>query len=281
MTSGAHEIDIDGEARTFEVVAPPLLSEPDGQRAPVIVLFHGFASTAANMIATSRLGEMAAAHDVILVAPQAIGEPTAWHIDQPEFHDSEFTDAVLTEVRASQCVDPDAIWLAGFSAGSAWAGVYGCSHTTGIAGLLMHSGLAPPICPADSTPNIYIVHGVADPFVPFTGGPQTVGTGTVLLQSVPDSAAGWAATAGCDAAPSTRTVGDRDTITTWTGCRGGRTVAFQAVAGLGHAWSGGTDAPGTLNPGCVLVQMLSGASDPMAECAASLPEPAESVTESS
>ena len=56
------------------------------------------------------------------VREQAIGEPTGWHIDQPEFHDSEFTDAVLAQVHASQCIDPDTIWLAGFSAGSAWAG---------------------------------------------------------------------------------------------------------------------------------------------------------------
>src|SRR5204863_9556324 len=98
-------------------------------------------------------------------------------------------------------------------------------------------------------------------------------TGTVMLQSVPQSAAGWASTAGCDADPSTRTVGDRDTITTWTGCHGGHTVMFQAVADLGHAWSVGSEAPGTLNPGCVLVRMLAGADDAVAECAPSAVNP--------
>jgi polyhydroxybutyrate depolymerase len=281
MTSGVHEIGVGGVVHTFEVVAPTGLSQPGRRRAPVIVLFHGFASTAANIIATSGLGEMAAANGVVLVAPQAVGEPTGWHIDQPEFNDGEFTDAVLAQIRASQCVDPDMIWLAGFSAGSAWTGVYGCNHTDEIAGLLMHSGLAPPICPADSTPNIYIVHGVADPFVPFAGGSQTVGTGTVLLQPVPESAAGWATTAGCDETPSVRSVGDQDTITTWSGCRGGRTVMFQAVAGLGHAWSGGSESSATLNPGCVLVQMLAGAGDAVAECATPGAAGSESVTESS
>jgi len=282
MSSGVHEIDIAGVVRTFEVVAPELLGRPNGpQHAPVIVLFHGFTSTAANITAKSGLGELAPANGVVLVAPQGVGEPTGWHIGGPAFRDGEFTDAVLDQVRASQCIDPEAIWLAGFSAGSAWTGVYGCSHTEGIAGLLMHSGLAPPICPADSTPNIYIVHGVADPVVPFSGGSQTVGSGSVLLQSVPESAAGWASTAGCDVDASTRTVDDRDAITTWTGCRGGRTVMFQAVAELGHAWSGGSDAPGTLNPGCVLVQSLSGAADAIADCAASLPDPSGGATESS
>ena len=281
MTTGEHAIDVEGVSRTFEVVAPELLSRPASRLAPVVVLFHGFASTAANIIAKTGLGALAPASGVVLVAPQAVGEPTGWHIGQPEFRDGEFTDAVLAQVRASQCIDPDAIWLAGFSAGSAWTGVYGCSHTEGIAGLLMHSGLAPPICPADSTPDIYIVHGVADPVVPFSGGSQTVGTGAVMLQSVPESAAGWASTAGCGADPSTRTVGGRDTITTWTGCHGGRTVMLQAVADLGHFWSGGSEAPGTLNPGCVLVRMLSGADDPVAECAATSVNPGESPTESS
>ena len=83
---------------------------------------------------------------------------------------------------------------------------------------------------------------------------------------------------------SIRMIGDRDTVTSWSGCAGGRTVVFQAVAGLGHAWSGSSDAPGTLNPGCVLVRMLSdgtGATDAIDECAAALPTAGDGATESS
>ena len=266
MSSGTHAIEVEGSARTFEAVVPNGLGAAQGRRrAPVIVLFHGFADTAANFLATSGIGALAADHGVIVVAPQATGSPTSWHIGQPEFGDVEFTDAVLAQIRASSCVDTSAIWLAGFSAGSAWVGVYGCSHSDGVAGLLMHSGLPPPICPAATTPNIMIVHGTADPVVPYDGGPQAVGDASVELQSVPASAAGWASTAGCGPVAESRAVG-ASTITTWSHCAGGRTVSLQSVAGLGHAWSGGTAAPASLNPGCILVLHLTASADPVDGC---------------
>ncbi len=266
MSPGTHAIEVGGLARTFEAVVPSGLGTADGpQRAPVVVLFHGFADTATNFLAISGIGTIAAGHGVIVVAPQATGSPTSWHIGQPEFGDVELTDAVLAQIRASSCVDTSAIWLAGFSAGSAWVGVYGCSHTDGVAGLLMHSGLPPPICPAASTPNIMIVHGTADPVVPYDGGPQAVGDASVVLQSVPASAAGWASTAGCGPVPDSRTVG-ASTITTWSHCAAGRTISLQSVAGLGHAWSGGTAAPGSLNPGCILVLRLAESKEPVGGC---------------
>ena len=232
------------------------------------MLFHGFASTAAQEAQRTGLAELAPESGVILVAPQGAGEPSDWHIFDGSFDDTEFTDQILTLVRDSKCVRTDAIWLAGFSAGSAWTGVYGCGHTAGIAGLLMHSGLPPAICPAADTPNIVIVHGTADPVVPFAGGSQQVGDSKVALLSVPDSAAAWASTAGCTPTPIVRRVDARTSMTTWSGCARSRTVTLQAVTDLGHAWAGGADAPDVINPGCVLVQALVGATDAVDECLA-------------
>jgi len=267
MTTGHHELEAAGHPRSFEVAAPDGLGTGSGTRtAPVIVLFHGYLGAAGKILQTTGLDRLGPAHGVVIVAPQGIGEPTSWHIGDDSFGDTEFTDAVLALVRASPCVDTTAIWLAGFSAGSAWTGVYGCTHADGIAGLLMHSGLPPAICPGDRTPNVMIVHGTADPVVPFTGGAQPVGGSAVVLAPVPESAASWATTAGCGADPTVRSVGDQVSITTWSGCAGGRTVSLQAVTDLGHSWSGGRDAPGLLNPGCVLVETLTGAADPVAAC---------------
>ena len=267
MVSGNHQVDVGGVARGYVVDSPPGLDRSAAaQRAPVIVLFHGFNSNAEQVLATSGLDHLGPDHGVVVVAPQGIGSPTSWHIGDPSVGDTEFTDRVLELVRASPCIDPAKIWLAGFSAGSAWTGVYGCAHTEGIAGLLMHSGLAPPICPAASTPDLMIVHGTADPVVPFGGGAQTVDTASVQLRSVPESTADWASKAGCDALPAITSAGEHVEIAMWSGCVGGRTVSLQAVDGLGHIWSGGPGAPGLLNPGCVLVQRLTGAADPVAAC---------------
>ncbi len=271
LTNGTHHVTIAGRDRTFEVRVPEqfgIIGPAGAARlpAPAIVLFHGFIGTASAIVDTTGLGVLAPESGVVLIAPQGIGDLTTWHIGDDSWGDVELSDHIVQLLRSSPCVDPDAVWLAGFSAGAAWTGVYGCSHTAGIAGLLIHSGLPPAICPADSTPNIMVVHGTADPIVPFDGGPQAVEGSTVDLQPVPESAAAWAAVAGCDPSPAVRDVGEGSTISTWSGCAGGRTVSLQAVEGLGHQWSGGFDAKQHLNAGCVLVQALTDDPDPVATC---------------
>ncbi len=266
LVDGTQELEVLGTTRTFEVRAPAALA--DGPAAPVIVLFHGFSGTAVSILERTGLGDLAPDGGVVVVAPQALGEPTTWHIGDETWADTEFTDAVLDVLLASPCVDPSSIWLAGFSAGSAWTGVYGCSHPDALAGLLMHSGLAPPICPADADLDLFVVHGTDDPVVPFSGGDQAVGGDSVMLSPVPESVAGWAAAAGCDPAASVAAAGDDVLLSTWTGCAGDHTVVFEAVAGLGHVWAGGADAVETLNPGCVLVARLTGDPDPVTSCLA-------------
>ena len=153
--------------------------------------------------------------------------------------------------------------------------VYGCQRTDLFAGLAMASGLAPPICPADAGISLQISHGTADVIVPFDGGPQAVGDGAVDLDSVPKSAAGWAATAGCDPEPNVEVFGDTNasTATVWTGCAGEAQVSLLAVDGLNHLWPG-MQSPSFLTPispivdaGCVVVATMTGSSEhPFADC---------------
>ena len=88
--------------RAFGAIVPHGPGTADGPPcAPVIVLFHGFADTAANIVDMSGIGTIAVGHGVIVVAPEATGSPPSWHIGQSEFGDVQFTDAVLALVRAS------------------------------------------------------------------------------------------------------------------------------------------------------------------------------------
>lgn len=88
--------------RAFGAIVPHGPGTADGPpREPVIVLFHGFADIAANIVDMSGIGTIAVGHGVIVVAPEATGSPPSWHIGQSEFGDVQFTDAVLALVRAS------------------------------------------------------------------------------------------------------------------------------------------------------------------------------------
>ena len=267
MTTGAHEMDVLGLRRSYIVAEPENVELSAGSRAaPLILLFHGFGGSAQAILSRTAIGPLADREGVVLVSLQGQGQPPTWHIGFPGSGDEDFTAAVLEAARKSPCIDPSRIWLAGFSAGSAWVGDYVCNHPDGIAGILMHSSVPAATCAADETPEVLIAYGEADTVVPYAGGPHTVGDATVQLQPVLASAASWAATAQCAAQPTIDHTTSVDTFVTWPDCRSGHTVTLLAVAGLGHEWSGGAAAPGSINPGCLVVEHLAGAQNPITKC---------------
>ncbi len=257
---GTQTISVGEDARSYDLYLPPDLGA-GGAIAPAMVLFHGFTSNAAEIAARTELGALAPRLGVVLLVPQGTGEPTSWHIADPSFADTEFSDALLDHLASSPCVDAANLWLAGFSAGSAWSAVYGCSHADRIAGLVLVSGLAPPICPENDSPIVQITHGTADPVVPFDGGDQPVDGSTVTLDSVPDSAAGWAARAGCTAPPAELSLtSEVAAVTEWTGCAADGAVSLHVIGGGGHVWP-----VGAFNPGCVALRTML-AADPYEPC---------------
>ena len=283
VTPGATEIELDAFERSYTTYVPDDLGTPGdlGDVArPALILLHGFGGNGVERAASTGLDEIAPDAGVVLVAPQGIGEVPTWHIggsDQAVADsDVAFLDAIIDSLASSECVDADNIWLAGFSAGSAYAGVYGCGHTDRLAGIGMASGLPPAICPDDADVSIQITHGTDDVIVPFGGGEQTTSdVDSVDLGSVPASSAEWAARAGCgESAESIFGETNRSVVTSWTDCRGGASVSLLAVEGLNHAWAGGEQAPEFFEPispivdaGCVLVQtMIDPELDPFPPC---------------
>ena len=266
---GTHTVTVPGpdgsDSRTYLVAAPAVDDPAHPPPWPAIVVFHGYGGDAAGVLAKSHLDHLGPDHGVVVVAPQATGSPTAWRFGNTS-PDVAFSDRLLDVVHSSPCIDPYAVWLAGFSLGSAWAGVYGCGHADRIRGILMHSALPGPACAADAGIDVWITHGTADPIVPFDGGRMPVQGLDMPLAAVPQSAAAWAARAGCDPTPATSTPDAHSTLSTWSPCSGGARVTLQVVDGLGHNWAGGPYFGDTLNPACVLVARLTGSADPVAAC---------------
>lgn len=236
--AGLQQVTVAGEARSFTVAVPGSFAGP----APVLVAFHGFASSAEEFAGVTGLAEQGPAAGVVVVLPQALGSPTGWRIVADFEQDRAFADAMLEQVLASDCVDPDRVWLGGFSAGSGFAGVYGCGRADAdpgsVAGLLLVSGLPPAICPEQGAPRVAVVHGTADPVVRFQGGEQVVDGEPVPLVGVPESVAGWAARSGCADGPAETGHADDLTLSSWSSCDGGP-VDLLAIADGGHAWPGG------------------------------------------
>lgn len=262
--------------RAYDLYLPDQVGSadnPTGLQSPLLVLLHGFAGNGAEFAATTGLDHLAPDAGVVLAAPQGIGEVPTWHIGSPDdslvASDVGFLGTLVDDLIASPCVNPDNVWLAGFSAGSAYTGVYGCSNVDQFRGLAMVSGLPPALCPADANTSIQITHGTDDGVVPFGGGEQTVSdSGSVELDGVPASAAGWAEAAGCGV-PDHLAFGDINpsSVTAWRNCAGQAEVSLLAVTGLDHVWAGG-ESPDFLKPitpivdaGCVILHAMTDAAD--------------------
>ena len=269
--AGTHVVVVDGVERTFDVYPP--LAPADGEPLPTLVAFHGFNSSKEQMVALTGLDVQAPAAGVLLVVPQGAGAPAGWDVLADFEQDRAFTDALLAEVQEATCVAGGDLWLTGFSAGSAFAAVYGCRDAAAVTGLGLVAALAPAICPPEDTPTVLITHGSADPVVPFGGGDQAVGEAKVALGSVTESATTWATRAGCGPDATTETVGADVTVTRWTGCAGGSTVTLQVVDGGGHAWPGAVEPVAlgtttqTISTSCVLLAaIVDPARDPFPDC---------------
>lgn len=268
--------------REFELYLPDdvgTTDNPTGVQSPLLVLLHGFGGDAVEFAATTGLHTLAPTAGVALAAPQGIGDVSTWHLGSPDDplvpSDVDFLGTLVDDLTASPCIDPDNVWLAGFSAGSAYTGVYGCAHVDRFRGLAMVSGLPPALCPADANTSIQITHGVDDPVVPFAGGDQTISDeASVELDGVPASAAGWAAVAGCGE-PEQLVFGDTNpsSVTAWRECAGQAEVSLLAVSGLGHVWAGSSSSSGggritpIVDAGCVIVHAMTDADgDRFASC---------------
>jgi polyhydroxybutyrate depolymerase len=104
-------------------------------------------------------------------------------------------------------------------------------------------GLDPAaVRPARAVPVLHI-HGTADRFAPFAGGPGE-GLSQTDFRSVDESVATWVALDGCPreartiALPDTESDGMQSTRTSWGPGRDDSEVVLVTVEGGGHTWPG-------------------------------------------
>ncbi|MEO8829385.1 hypothetical protein [Lapillicoccus sp.] len=134
-----------------------------------------------------------------------------------------FVSRFLDDAQANFCVDPRRIDATGISNGGGMTAFLACALAHRVAVLAPVAGnYYPPkrACPDTNPVPILLIHGAADPVVPYNGG----GSGAWILTSVERYPASWAARDGCDA-PAQRTgLPGAVERTAWTGCRTGAEV---------------------------------------------------------
>lgn len=180
----------------------------------MLLAFHGYSSSAATLAARSGLHKRFGARGFVTVYPEGTGSPSRWGLPRriagPD--DGAFVDVLLDVLARRACVDPDAVFAAGFSNGAAFVGHLACRRPHQLRGIALvgGAGLVRP-CAAERTPPVpvVVVHGAADRVVPVAGGP--VLGGALHAEPLAATAARWRRTPG-------------------------RPVTVRVVPGWGHTW---------------------------------------------
>lgn len=157
----------------YRAFVPP--GRDDRQPMPVLMHFHGYRESAAELVAREDLRAFAARHGILLVVPQ--GEGNTWsHPGSPaNFRDEfAFVDAVLADLRARYPVANERFLVSGFSQGAAMVWNLACHRGQKFTAFLAIAGTfwlpQPESCPSGAQ-NLIQIHGIADRTVPLEGRP--------------------------------------------------------------------------------------------------------------
>lgn len=220
--------------RSYHVREP---DDWDGARPlPVLIHFHGWQRTGALPVNHQRISDATRRRGVLLIAPNGLRK--TWNMWSPETEDVQFAADVLADVIKRYPVDPDRIFVSGYSYGSIMAWRVACDRGTSmnVAALFGISGIVDrsDTC-AEAPGEVRHVHGMDDTVLDFPFGPGRDTAHAVRL---------WRDVLGCSdatAAPVAWNAVDFLTFTrtAWTDCAGGTRVILDVHPGghfIPHGW---------------------------------------------
>lgn len=217
---------------------------------PLVVSIHGFSSWPQNQMETSRWNDLADREGFIVVYPSGTGVPKHWRLpaNLMETTGSEEDVIYLTELIDSleqqYNIDPQRVYINGFSNGAGMTVVMGCRLADRIAAIGGVAGayLFPlESCHPSRPVPMIAFHGTADPIVPYSGG--TSAHFNAPFPNIPEWIKKRAALNGCASTPTT--ILEKDTVTgiEYRGCDSNAPVVFYSIRGGGHTWPGGHPLP--------------------------------------
>jgi polyhydroxybutyrate depolymerase len=245
------ETNVAGHVRTVIVHVP---SGYTGSAKVALVLnLHGSGTTAVDQELFTGMDATADADGFIVAYPQGVlaegtgfdwnvpGEPLVGGAAVPAgaADDVAFLVQLVGVLEHRYCIDQARVYATGFSGGARMASQLACDASNVFAAVAPVSGLRHPVpCPAARPVPVLAFHGTADPVDPYDGHGEAYWT-----YSVPQAAKDWGRQDGCRTQASTSQPDAGLTLTEYTGCRGGATVALYSIAGEGHEWPGGPFLP--------------------------------------
>jgi polyhydroxybutyrate depolymerase len=221
-----------------------------GRPASLLVMFHGYASTALRHEAWLRLTELSDERAFLYAYPEGLADQLGYQFwnatdaccdlyGKPA-DDSYFAATLIADVRSRYSVDPKRIFLVGHSNGGFMAHRMACDLATDLAAVVSLSGMTwkdASKCAAQDRIAILQIHGDADPTIDYNGG-RVSAPWMAPYPSAHETVATWAAIDGCGALQATGETRDivpglQTTVERYSGCAAGA-VELWTVHGGKH-----------------------------------------------
>ena len=252
-TYGDHtgSLKIGGLTRTWLLHVPDKYSNLNP--APLLLALHGRLGDGKGMASLTHLSQVSDQCGFIVVYPD--GYQRGWAdgrgataADQAGVDDVAFLSTLIATLSSPYAIDARRVYVTGISNGGFMAQRLGCDLSAKVAAIAVDAANFPvnlaDRCAPSHPMTVLLFNGMDDPLVPYQGGVVAGDRGEVF--SAPQTAARWAALAGC--APTTASataptlVNDGTTVSDvkYSGCRGNVLVRFYTIEGGGHTWPGGT-----------------------------------------
>lgn len=218
----------------------------DASRPTALVIsLHGAAAWPAEQMHLTHWNDVAAEHGFIVAYPAARGR--IWHVQHPgsdPSDDVQFIRDLIDTLGRRYRIDPDRIYVNGFSLGGAMAFVLACRLSDRVAavGTVSAAETLPWSWCTDRRPIPFInFHGTAD-LVPYDGGRSPDPMNRVTFPAVRQWTAAWAERNRCRNAADSAAASDI-IATAYHDCADSAPVVLYSVQGGGHAWPGGKPLP--------------------------------------
>lgn len=250
-------LDVAGLRRRYVLHRPPTC--PADRPHPIVVMLDGRGGTPWTAIKSTGWNAHADTHGFLVAYPEAtrvdpkgplhfMDNPQMWNAglgssdaERPPVDDVSFLRAALDDLVAHRAVDPNRMYMTGFSNGASMTFRFAVEAGERLAAIGTVSGhyRAGSGAPAKPVPLAHFF-GKLDPLSPFDGGMiELPWRKTEWRPAARDSALAWAQRLGWPADASQRETHDGLTVERWGEPGDPREVVFTAIHDLGHVWPGG------------------------------------------
>jgi polyhydroxybutyrate depolymerase len=257
----------------------PAAVAASAEAPPLLIVLHGYASSAREFAANAGLSDRADASGVVVAYPQGLGSPAGWHFtgspSDPVARQTDIAlfDALVDLLVDAGCAEPARVFVAGHSQGGGMTSELACRRGDRIAGIAIVSAEVFSLACTQSRPVAVVsLHAVDDEVLPYDGGRvANMPTDFPRMVAAEDVASAWASHNGCLRGPNQSPVRNGDLPTRagveeagrdgvvnnggsdagvpddvvrfdWDGCAA--PVTFYRLPSGGHAWSGGANLTG-------------------------------------